>query len=119
MFKVGDLLHNKTSNEDGRVVAISFEDDIAFYEVSASGDRTSALLGSRVSHWAESDVEASGQQVEQKKPPSMTDVSAIILCACCGKPCNLEDCKVIYDGKPAHSDCLAPKLIRDERPPRG
>jgi hypothetical protein len=58
MFRVGELLHNKSSNEDGRVVAISFEDDMAFYEVTISGDRTSAEVGSRVSHWSERDVEA-------------------------------------------------------------
>jgi hypothetical protein len=40
------------------------------------------------------------------------------LCAICGKPCNLEDCKVTYDGKPAHGDCLVPKLISNEQPPR-
>jgi hypothetical protein len=59
MFRVGDLLHNKSSGEDGRVVSISFEDDTAFYEVSISGDRTSAVQGSRVSHWPECEVEAS------------------------------------------------------------
>jgi hypothetical protein len=62
MFRIGDLLHNKSSNEDGRVVAISFEDDTAFYEVSISGDHTSAMVGSRVSHWPESEVEASTNQ---------------------------------------------------------
>jgi hypothetical protein len=118
MFRVGDLLHNKSSNEDGRVVSISFEDDIAYYEVSISGDRASAVLGSRVSHWPESEVEASTQSVERKEPPSMTDSAPTVLCSICGKPCDLQDCRVTYDGKPAHSDCLVSKLISNEQPPR-
>lgn len=64
MFEVGDLLHNKSSGEDGRVVSIWFEDDTAFYEVSISGDRTSAAQGSRVSHWPECEVEASTQPLK-------------------------------------------------------
>jgi hypothetical protein len=67
MFRVGDLLHNKSRNEDGRVVAISFEDDMAFYEVYISGDPTSAVLSSRVSHWPESEVEASSQSAEKER----------------------------------------------------
>jgi hypothetical protein len=31
-------------------------------------------------------------------------------CLICGKPCDLETCKVTFDGKPVHSDCLAKKL---------
>jgi hypothetical protein len=33
-----------------------------------------------------------------------------IFCAICGNPCNLEDCKVTYDGKPVHDDCVVAKL---------
>lgn len=32
-------------------------------------------------------------------------------CAICGKPCALEDCKVSYDGKPVHDDCIVALLI--------
>ncbi len=33
-----------------------------------------------------------------------------VLCALCGKSCKLEDCKVTYDGKPVHDDCIVAKL---------
>jgi hypothetical protein len=32
------------------------------------------------------------------------------VCALCGKPCDSEACKVTYDGKPAHEQCLAAKI---------
>lgn len=32
------------------------------------------------------------------------------LCAICGKPCDLETCKITYDGKPVHEECLVRKL---------
>jgi hypothetical protein len=37
-------------------------------------------------------------------------VETTLLCSICGKPCELETCKVTFDGKPVHSDCLAKKL---------
>ncbi len=33
------------------------------------------------------------------------------ICAICGKPCNFEECKVTYDGKPVHDDCIVTLLL--------
>jgi len=42
------------------------------------------------------------------------------LCAICGRPCSLEACKVSYDGKPIHDDCIVALLLgkKTDKPAR-
>jgi hypothetical protein len=39
-------------------------------------------------------------------------MSIPIFCAICGKPCDLETCKVSFDGKPVHDDCVVAMLTQ-------
>jgi hypothetical protein len=40
------------------------------------------------------------------------------LCAICGKPCPLEDCKVSFDGRPVHDECIVAKLTKKSHQPK-
>jgi hypothetical protein len=57
-FKIGDLLHNRQTNEDGRVTELRS----GGYEVAIPMDPTSWMLGSSVAEWPESIVEISTNQ---------------------------------------------------------
>jgi len=54
-FPVNALIHNKISNEDGRVTGYKN----GMYEVSVPNDPTSWMMGSRAALWPESEVELS------------------------------------------------------------
>jgi hypothetical protein len=62
MYIEGDLLHNKSSNEDGRVIGRLNENGALLYKVAVSLDSTSWDMGARESTWPESEVEASTNQ---------------------------------------------------------
>ena len=58
-FSIGTLIHNKLSNEDGRVTRTLTEGGTLVYVVSVSLDATSWMMGARESHWPEPEVELS------------------------------------------------------------
>ena len=35
----------------------------------------------------------------------------IVCCVICGQPCDLSICKVTYDGKPAHDECVVRMIL--------
>jgi hypothetical protein len=58
-FRANDLIHNRTTNEDGRVTGHFTENGVFFYVVAVPMDPTSWMLGSREARWPESLVEPS------------------------------------------------------------
>jgi len=58
-FRVGDLIHNRISNEDGRITEILTESGDMLYVVAVPLDSTTWTLGARESRWPESEVEPS------------------------------------------------------------
>jgi hypothetical protein len=58
-FTSGVLLHNKTSNDDGRVIGVRTENGTTIYTVSVSKDSTTWSMGARESYWPEDEVELS------------------------------------------------------------
>lgn len=58
-FAIGTLIHNKLSNEDGRITGTQIENGALVYMVSVSLDATSWMMGARESHWPESEAELS------------------------------------------------------------
>jgi len=61
-FRVRDLIHNRISNEDGRITEVTTENGEVIYVVAVPLDATSWDLGARESRWPESEVEASTNQ---------------------------------------------------------
>jgi hypothetical protein len=55
-FRVGDLVRNRQTNEDGKVTACH---DNGSYDVSISKDQTSWMLGSEGGCWEEANLEIS------------------------------------------------------------
>lgn len=55
-FKVGDIVHNRQTNEDGKVTALR-ED--GFYAVSVPNDQTSWMLGAVEAYWNDAGLEPS------------------------------------------------------------
>ena len=58
-FRIGDLVHNRISNDHGRVTELITENGEVVYVVAVPMDPTSWTLGARESHWPESEVEPS------------------------------------------------------------
>ncbi len=58
-FKIGDLVHNRQTNEDGRVTALR-ED--GFCAVSVPNVQTSWILGAVESYWNEVGLELSANE---------------------------------------------------------
>ena len=55
-FNVGDLLHNRKTKEDGRVIELR---DNGFYAVTILQNPMSWTLGAVEAHWADHAVEVS------------------------------------------------------------
>ena len=58
-FQAGDLIHNKVSNEDGRVTEVTTETGEVLYVFAVPLDSTSWSLGARETRWPESEGEPS------------------------------------------------------------
>jgi len=61
-FSNGVLVHNKISNDDGRIIGVSTENGTTIYTVSVSKDSTTWSMGARESYWPEDEVELSTNQ---------------------------------------------------------
>jgi hypothetical protein len=57
-FKVADLLHNRDTDEDGRVIRINANNGVITYEVWVPKDGDSWKGGYFISHWRESVLES-------------------------------------------------------------
>ena len=42
--------------------------------------------------------------------------NSIVMCSICGKPCQLEDCKVDADGKAVHELCIVAGMLDKQDP---